>query len=365
MSHCVTLFIGRGPDQETAFRRPPFTGSVELGEGLIGVPLDPAAIDLLNEAPSPAARIDVAGRSLSKNGPVVFVATDYFGGPGTKDAAAWIDGQCVFQGREVDGIDDGPIWLDGAAPVEDALDEAIVRAFGWPREETGDAFAMIGLGNWRHTHEIIEEIRAAQGWVAPVGVVLAGGKATRMGGGDKCLLPLGGRRVLDHVLERLGGEIGSIALNANGDAERFAEFGQAVIPDSVEGFAGPLAGVLAGLDWAAAQGASHIVTVAGDTPFFPRGLVEQLVRAGEAQGKPIVLAATSNGRHPTFGLWPVDLRDDLRSALETGTRKVVAWTDRHGTATAEFADDPFDPFFNINTPEDLDRAEELWAMGVT
>lgn len=197
-----------------------------------------------------------------------------------------------------------------------------------------------------------------------LGVVLAGGQATRMGGGDKCLLPLGGKRVLDHVLERLGGEVGTIALNANGDPARFAEFDHPVIPDSIEGFAGPLAGVLAGLDWAAAEGATHIVTVAGDTPFFPRALVSGLTKASEEQGKPIALAATSNGRHPTFGLWPVDLRDDLRAALESGTRKVVAWTDLHGTATAAFADDPFDPFFNINTPQDLARAEDIWAEGV-
>ena len=198
---------------------------------------------------------------------------------------------------------------------------------------------------------------------APLGVILAGGKATRMGGGDKGLLPLGAHSILGHVIERLGPQVSGLALNANGDPARFADLGLAVLPDSVAGFPGPLAGVLAGLDWAAGEGASHIVTVAADTPFFPCDLVPQLLLAAEAQGKPIALAATPDpergiARHPTFGLWPVALRDDLRAALDGGTRKVVAWTDRHGTALARFPVDRGDPFFNVNTPEDLDRARE-------
>ena len=155
-----------------------------------------------------------------------------------------------------------------------------------------------------------------------------------------------------------------MALNANGEPSRFAEFGLAVIPDTIEGYAGPLAGVLAGLDWAAGEGASHIVTVAADTPFFPADLVARLTEAAHAQATPIALAATPDpdrgvARHPTFGLWPVDLRDDLRAALTEGVRKVVLWTDRHGAAQAMFEAGPFDPFFNVNTPEDLAAAQAM------
>lgn len=193
----------------------------------------------------------------------------------------------------------------------------------------------------------------------PLGVILAGGLATRMGGGDKGLLELGGKPILAHVIERLAPQVAALALNANGDPGRFGAFGLPVIPDSIEGFAGPLAGVLAGLDWAMDQGGEHIVTVAADTPFFPADLVPRLLQAAESEGKPIALARTADGRHPTFGLWPVALREDLRKAIGAGTRKVVAWTDRHGTATADFPTGRFDPFFNVNTPEDLDAARAL------
>ena len=195
--------------------------------------------------------------------------------------------------------------------------------------------------------------------MAPLGVILAGGLATRMGGGDKGLLPLGAGTILSQVIDRLGPQVGGLALNANGDPSRFADLGLPVLSDSIEGYAGPLAGVLAGLDWAAGQGASHIVTAAADTPFLPADLVPRLLLAVEREGKPIALAKTENGRHPTFGLWPVALRDDLRRALAEGVRKVVLWTDRHGTASAEFAVDRFDPFFNVNTPEDLAEAARL------
>lgn len=199
---------------------------------------------------------------------------------------------------------------------------------------------------------------------APLGIVLAGGRATRMGGGDKGRLMLDGRSILDRVIERLAPQVPGMALSANGDPARFADIGLTVLPDSVEGHPGPLAGVLAGLDWAAHMGASHIVTVAADTPFFPADLVPQLQLSAEAQGKPIALAATPDPerdviRHPTFGLWPVTLREDLREALRDGVRKVVVWTDRHGAALASFPVHRGDPFFNVNTPEDLDRAREL------
>ena len=190
----------------------------------------------------------------------------------------------------------------------------------------------------------------------PAGVILAGGLATRMGGGDKCLLPLGGAPMLEGIIARLQPQVSALALNANGDAARFARFGLPVVGDSVEGFAGPLAGVLAGLDWAAEQGIERIVTAAGDTPFFPQHLVARFLVATEGMEHPLALAATPDGRQPTFGLWPVALRHDLRAALEGGLRKVVMWTDTHGGRVAEF-DGAGDPFFNINTPEDLAKAE--------
>ena len=158
------------------------------------------------------------------------------------------------------------------------------------------------------------------------GVILAGGLATRMGGGDKCLLELASRPLLAHVIERLAPQAGPLALNANGDPARFAPFGLPVLPDSVPGFPGPLAGVLAGLDWAQALGAAQIVTVAADTPFFPT---------------------------------------DLVARLQAGTRKVVAWPDRHGAANALFDVSAHDPFFNINTPEDLERARRILAEQTT
>ena len=196
----------------------------------------------------------------------------------------------------------------------------------------------------------------------PFGVILAGGLATRMGGGDKGLLRLGGQTLLERVTGRLSPQVAEVALNANGDPARFAATGLPVIADSIEGYAGPLAGVLAGLDWAASRGAQSIVTVAADTPFFPCDLVPQLLLAGEGMAHPLVLAATPDAkrgkaRHPTFGLWPTALRDDLRTALEDGLRKVVLWTDRHGGRTALFPQEA--AFFNVNTPEDLEKAEQM------
>lgn len=191
----------------------------------------------------------------------------------------------------------------------------------------------------------------------PFGVILAGGQATRMGGGDKGLLPLGAGTILSHVINRLEPQVADLALNANGDPARFAHLNLPIIPDSIAGFAGPLSGVLAGLDWAASQGASHIVTAAADTPFFPCDLVPQLLQAAEDAGTQIALSRTPDGRHPTFGLWPTALRDDLRAALTDGLRKVVLWTDKHGCATADFPDDT--AFFNVNTPEDLAQAETM------
>ena len=196
----------------------------------------------------------------------------------------------------------------------------------------------------------------------PLGVILAGGQATRMGGGDKGLLTLGGQTLLARVIDRLEPQVGCVALNSNGDAARFADLDLPVLPDSIGGFVGPLAGVLAGLDWAASQGADTIVTAAADTPFFPCDLVPQLLLRADGMAHPLVLAATPDpkrgtARHPTFGLWPVALRDDLRAALAGGLRKVVLWTDQHDGREALFPDE--DAFFNVNTPQDLARAETM------
>jgi molybdopterin-guanine dinucleotide biosynthesis protein A len=194
-----------------------------------------------------------------------------------------------------------------------------------------------------------------------------------MGGGDKGLLALDDRPILAHVMDRLAPQVGAMALNANGDPARFDAFGLPVLPDPIPGFAGPLVGVLAGLDWAAEQGADTIVTVAADTPFFPTDLVAQLTDVATGMAHPLVLAATPRGdtdtksmsgsgliRHPTFGLWPTALRHDLRAALLDGLRKVVIWTDKHHGREAVF-DDTSDPFFNVNTPEDLDVARRRAA----
>ena len=193
------------------------------------------------------------------------------------------------------------------------------------------------------------------------GVILAGGRATRMGGGDKGLRQVGGQTLLAHVLDRLRPQVDRVVLNANGDPARFADFGLPVVADSLPDWPGPLAGVLAGMDWAAAQGAQAVVSVAADTPFFPRDLLARLQAAAGPSG--LALAGTREDgklyRHPTFGLWPVALRDDLRAALQGGLRKVVLWTDTHGAGTAEFATDPYDPFFNINTPDDIALAEAM------
>jgi molybdenum cofactor guanylyltransferase len=199
----------------------------------------------------------------------------------------------------------------------------------------------------------------------PLGVILAGGRATRMGGGDKGLRKVGCQRLMDHVITRLGPQCLGLAINANGDPARFDDFGLPVLPDSLPDQPGPLAGVLAGLDWAALQGTAAIVTAAADTPFFPVDLVARLQAAAGPSGLCIAGSPDETGRvqrHPTFGLWPVALRDDLRAAVTGGMRKVVTWTDAHNAGLARFGSDPFDPFFNINTPEDILRAERLMRL---
>jgi molybdopterin-guanine dinucleotide biosynthesis protein A len=195
-----------------------------------------------------------------------------------------------------------------------------------------------------------------------VGLVLAGGQSRRMGGGDKALRLLGGVSLLERVIERLRPQVRAVVLNANGDPARFAEFGLPVVPDSLPDFAGPLAGVLAGLDWTAAHRADcpFIVSVATDAPFFPADLVARLADGTGAADADLSCAASAGRAHPVFGLWPVRLREDLRRAvLEEGVRKVDQWTSRYKLVTVSFPELPVDPFFNANRPEDLAVAASL------
>ncbi|MGJ3265040.1 MAG: molybdenum cofactor guanylyltransferase MobA [Salinarimonas sp.] len=197
-----------------------------------------------------------------------------------------------------------------------------------------------------------------------LGVLLAGGLARRMGGGDKPLRTIGGRTILARAIERLAPQCDGLVLNANGDPARFAETGLIVVADTVAGFAGPLAGVLAGLDWAAANrpDIAYVATLAADTPFVPHDFVSRLHAAREAAGTPLACAESGGRTHPTNALWRVDLREDLRHALVVeDMRKIDRWTARHGVAHAAWPVEPIDPFFNANTPEDIAEAERLLA----
>mgnify|MGYP005854987255 FL=1 len=193
------------------------------------------------------------------------------------------------------------------------------------------------------------------------GVVLAGGLARRMGGGDKPLRLLGGRPMLAHVIDRLAPQVAAVALNANGDPARFAAYGLPVVADSIEDFPGPLAGILAGLDWAAAEGFAAVISVPGDSPFIPQDLVARLEAARVDAGMPLACAESGGQLHPPVGIWPVALRGELRAALLAGERKIDRWTARFGCARASWPIVPVDPFFNANAPEDLAEAEALLA----
>jgi molybdenum cofactor guanylyltransferase len=197
-----------------------------------------------------------------------------------------------------------------------------------------------------------------------VGLLLAGGLARRMGGGDKALRLLGGKTLLDHVVERMRPQVAALVLNANGDPARFAQFGLPIVADGVPGFPGPLAGILAGLDWTAANrpDCPFVVSVPTDAPFLPLDLVGCLAAALEAEGAELACAGSEGQPHPVVGLWPVRLREELRQALAgEGIRKVDVWTGRHRLATVDFPLETCgrDPFFNANRPEDLDRAAAL------
>jgi molybdenum cofactor guanylyltransferase len=197
-----------------------------------------------------------------------------------------------------------------------------------------------------------------------VGLLLAGGLSRRMGGGDKTLRLLGGRPLLDHVIERVRPQVAALVLNANGDPARFKGFGLPVVADSVSDFAGPLAGILAGLDWTAANrpDCPLVASVASDSPFLPPDLVARLYRGMTDAGADLACAASRGQSHPVIGLWPVHLREALRRAVvDEDIRKVDVWTGRYRLATVPFDDEPggIDPFFNANRPDDLDRAEAL------
>jgi len=202
--------------------------------------------------------------------------------------------------------------------------------------------------------------RAAQ----VVGVVLAGGLARRMGGGDKPMTALAGKPILEYILARVRPQVDALALNANGDPGRFAYYDMDVIADTMDGNPGPLAGVLSGLEWARREHpeARWLATFPGDAPFLPKNLVSRLSQAVERAGADLACAASDGRAHPVVGLWPVRLADDLRRAMtDDDVRKVDRWTGRHKLIQVEFAAEPVDPFFNANSPEDIAQAERLMA----
>ena len=201
------------------------------------------------------------------------------------------------------------------------------------------------------------------------GLIMAGGQSRRMGGGDKSLRGLAGRPILDRIIERVRPQVGPILLNANGDAARFAAYGLPVRPDLVAGFAGPLAGILTGLTWAAeaAPECKWLVSFACDAPFLPLDMAARLLAAVEREGADLACAKSRGRSHPVFGLWPLRLRDDLHQAVVAEElRKVDRWTGRYKLVEVEFEDiespaGPIDPFFNTNRPEDLEEAERYLA----
>ncbi len=198
-----------------------------------------------------------------------------------------------------------------------------------------------------------------------VAVLLAGGQGVRMAadgkGADKPLRRLAGRTLLEHAIARIGPQVSAMVINANGDPARYAAFGLDVVADDVPGHPGPLAGILAGLRWAAAHGETDVVSIAADTPFLPLDLVARLQMARTAAAVPFACAGSGGWTHPVIGLWPTAYADRLESDLRAGTRKIDAWTAQFGVATADYPTEPFDPFFNVNRPEDLAQAEQIAA----
>jgi molybdopterin-guanine dinucleotide biosynthesis protein A len=195
-----------------------------------------------------------------------------------------------------------------------------------------------------------------------VGVLLAGGLARRIGGGDKPMRQIGGRTILERVITRLKPQCNELILNANGDPARFAAFGLPVVADTVKDFPGPLAGILAALDWTAAHrpGVSLVFSAAADCPFLPRDLVARLTAALVNENAQLAAAASGGQSHPVIGLWRVALRDELRHALvQEDVRRIDRWTARYKLATVTWPTEPLDPFFNANTMDDIAEAERL------
>lgn len=196
-----------------------------------------------------------------------------------------------------------------------------------------------------------------------VGIILAGGLARRMGGGDKCLLPLAGKTLLQRTIDRASPQVHQLLLNANGNSLRFARTRLPVIPDVFPNNLGPLAGIHAGLNWIInkAPNAEWLVSFASDTPFFPENLTEALLStAGSAK---LVVATSKQKLHPVFALWHVSLKEEIEAVLETGEApRLLDWIKAQGALEVDFPAEAYDPFFNINTPQDLYAAEPISAL---
>ena len=204
------------------------------------------------------------------------------------------------------------------------------------------------------------------------GIILAGGLSRRMGGGDKGLLMLGKTSIIERVIDKILPQVGSLAININGDSSRFPDYKLPIIPDSIKGYLGPLSGILAGMEWAFKNGNRYIATVAADTPFLPDDLIKRLHAMVKSKNLNIGIAASRilSGDdvfiHPTFGIWEVALKDDLRDALANDTRKIMFWAKKFKLDYYYFetSDKLSDPFFNINTPDDLEEAKYRLKKGL-
>ncbi len=202
-----------------------------------------------------------------------------------------------------------------------------------------------------------------------VGILLAGGQSRRMNRPDKCLMQLNGKTLLTHAIDRLTPQVDKLILSINGDPDRFSEYNIPKITDQIEGFAGPLAGIHAGMKWAQENTpeTQYIATIATDTPFFPDDLVNQFRNHIPKDNEAIILATSKGRKHPVIGLWPVSLVNELETALKNNERKVGLWTEQHTVIKVDFpvethGNHEFDPFFNINHPEDIEKAKELLAI---
>jgi len=200
------------------------------------------------------------------------------------------------------------------------------------------------------------------------GILLAGGRSSRMNGHEKALLDIGGKPMLLHVLARLAPQVGHVAINANGDPARFSGHGLPVIRDSIDGYAGPLAGLHAGLAWARNETpeACFVASVPVDSPFVPTDLVPRLKAALLAHNAACAIASSQGERYPVAGLWRLELADAIEMALNENVRALHRFADLNQAVTVDFplmsvGEEAIDPFFNVNAPTDLDRARALYA----